>query len=231
MCSKTSSFYICSIFSIPLKWHSCASGYPTGSVHRALLLCTASSHIIYRYKLGAHAEHVYHIRASLLAHEMEINYELRLERTDLQGNRLEMIRSIRQKAEWQREVTHYQRLKKGKSAFALSGFTKYTRFMKHACAHTYSLVSCQRSTGCSWRMGGFWSHPLQCGPDEPSCTHQQDQDCEQSLFGLNTENTPLLVPSTHHRHQHVIPNTQASGVTTLTRMENRMTTAGHYKLP
>lgn len=146
---KQAVFISACIFSIPLKWHSCASGYPTGSVHRALLLCTASSHIIYRYKQGAHAEHVYHIRASLLAHEMEINYELRQERTDLQGNRLEMIRSIRQKAEWQREVTHYQRLKKGKSAFALSGFKKYTRFMKHACAHTYSLVSCQSSTGCS----------------------------------------------------------------------------------
>lgn len=139
ICSKTSSFYICSIFSIPWKWYLCASGYPTGFVHRALLLCTASSHIIYRYKQGAYAEHVYHIRASLLAHEMEIKYELRLERTDLQGNRLEMIRSIRQKAEWQREVTHYQRLKKGKSAFALSGFKKIHKIHKTCmCTHLLS---------------------------------------------------------------------------------------------
>lgn len=98
---------------------------------------------------------------------------------------------------------------------------KTHKFQKHAHVHTYSLVCCQRSTGCSWRTGGTWSHPLQCGPDEPSCTQQQDQDCEQSLPSLNTENTPLLIPSTHHRHQHVIPSTQASGVTTLTSMESR----------
>lgn len=64
-----------------------------------------------------------------------------------------------------------------------------TSAKKHA--NTYSLVCCQRSTGRSWRMGGIWSHPLQCGPDEPSCTQQRDQqDSEQSLLSLYKETHP-----------------------------------------
>lgn len=78
------------------------------------------------------------MHAGLLAHETEINYELRLKRTDLKGNGLEMIRSIsKQKKKAERKKSHIS--KDGKKGQTTPALQKNTQVSKTCtCAHLLS---------------------------------------------------------------------------------------------